>query len=141
MNITKVLFHPNESPASVASRIVYAFSIGDILKIQDRFFQVTGIKSIIAILPPKGSNYTLVCPLEPKDLHPAKKKVKCPSALEPQVPTTPEAIKLPKPGQRWEPKDSRRRGSFLVMKVDSEYFYSADDRKVALTKLSRYRKV
>jgi len=199
MRTTRILFGDDETPASVASRIVYAFNVGNILKIRDKFFKVTGFRSVVVIPPPEGDNYILILPPgapeppkpeprvtspevllpppivteepqgneleeeepesepEPEPLpepvqepekapelpSPVLEPPKSPPPLDPlpELPKPPKAIGNPIPGQRWKAKDTRRSGTFLIVKVDSEYMYSDEGRKISLTRLNRYEKV
>lgn len=151
MRTTKIAFDEKESPESVARRIVYAFNVGNTLKIRDKFFKVIGPKSIVVVSPVEGDNYTLVLPLEalpkpPKPVVIVKPQEPPKTAPEPVIepPCVPLEVvedKAVKPGQKWKPKDPRRKGTFAVATVDTEYMYSDTGRKVLLSRLSRYERV
>ena len=149
MKTIKIHFDDSETSYSVASRIVYAFNIGNIIKVRDKFFKVVSIKHVTAISDSvvSNDNYTLVLPINQasevsstKQTEPERPVTKRVESVISEVQLDPSTdIQLtPKIGQRLKPKDPRRKSTFLIVDVDDSFVYSNDGRKVSVNRLHKY---
>lgn len=146
MQTVRVQFEEHEEPASIARRVSVAFARGSTLRVRDKFYRVIGPgNTYLTNRELVGDNYTDVLPLEGQrdsypeipppsneveDVPPSQKQL-----LSPELPQRPAFLV----GQTWQPKDSRRKGHFTIIKTDGEFVYGDDGRKVAISRMSRYR--
>jgi hypothetical protein len=162
MRTVRIQFDDSEPSDSVARRIVFAFNPGNVFKVRDSFFKVTGLRSVHGVTPESVTgDYAQILPPNPNaSLDEVKKerldaigqaheRVKArASSIPPPMSETP--ISEPPPsgvqpmvqvGQTWKPRDPRRKASFTVAKIDEDFVYAEDGRKVARERLKRYEMV
>jgi hypothetical protein len=140
MRTVRVQFEDTESPESVARRVSAAFPLGSNLRVRDKFYRVIGPRNIyLTNQELVGDNYTEVLSFnDRRETHseiPPPPKVNPPALELPQGPSN-APIQV---GQRWKPKDARRKGVFTIVRLDGEFAYADDGRKVALNRMNRYR--
>jgi hypothetical protein len=165
MRIVKIQFDDSEPPFSVARRIVFAFNPGNCFKVGESFFKVTRLNTVVPVAAEAiQGEYTQVVPSDPNAVAVKEDRLKLigesverrksrtseippppPSRnrerLNVRVPANGDTLRMLKPGQTWRPRDSRRKSTFTIAKVEDGFIHASDGRKVAIERLHRYEMV
>lgn len=136
---------PGAGDDDIAKQLSHRFRAGTMLTIDGAKWRVEGPNNVTLVYDPIDGLY-------PKGhSKPAEPAVKPKRRFEEmaekagELPTGLLACMSPpldiKPGDRWKPKDPRRKSSFTVVKILDGEVYTDDGRTIQLSRMSRYERV
>lgn len=94
-----------------------------------------GVKAVEAQATMNGSSVTLTAALTVASV---EKAAEAPAKRPSRPPAAAPVVQI---GQRWRPKDPRRKAAFTVVEVGSDYAVTDDNRSIQLARFSRYQLV
>lgn len=139
VHIIDLEVRPDEGDDEIAIRLAKTFPVGTVVGVGGAKWRITskdppcvhevGTQNVVQALAPMGVPSPKPKPREP---------------LVAKVPTLLSAVNdqlRPLPGERWKPRDPRRKSGFTIKAVTDTEVIAEDGRTVSLDRMKRYEKI